>query len=109
MNPIVPELSRVDMQALVDEQRKEYRLLGSQKYIRGLSIYEYDLTTGVLREAGIKADLSLTIDGKLDTTRRVDCKSLCLYVQALNKENAMRKVRKMLQRKSIRKEIFPST
>ena len=106
MNQIVPELSRVDMQELVDQQRKEYRLIGSQKHIPGLVLYEYDLTTGELRPADVKTTLSLTVDGKLDSSRKVNSKELCLYVQALNKENAMRKVRTMLRRKSMRKELF---
>lgn len=106
MNQIVPELSRADLQELVDQQRKEYRLIGSQKHIPGLVLYEYDLTTGELRPADVKTTLSLTVDGKLDSSRKVNSKELCLYVQALNKENAMRKVRTMLRRKSMRKELF---
>ena len=106
MNQIVPELSRADLQELVDQQRKEYRLIGSQKHIPGLVLYEYDLTTGDLRPADVKTTLSLTVDGKLDSSRKVNSKELCLYVQALNKENAMRKVRTMLRRKSMRKELF---
>lgn len=106
MNQIVPELSRADLQELVDQQRKEYRLIGSQKHIPGLVLYEYDLTTGELRPADVKTTLSLTVDGKLDSSRKVNSKELCLYVQALNKENAMRKVRIMLRRKSMRKELF---
>ena len=106
MNQIVPELSRVDMQELVEQQRKEYRLIGSQKHILGLVLYEYDLTTGELRPADVKTTLSLTVDGKLDSSRKVNSKELCLYVQALNKENAMRKVRTMLRRKSMQKELF---
>ena len=106
MNQIVPELSRADLQELVDQQRKEYRLIGSQKHIPGLVLYEYDLTTGELRPADVKTTLSLTVDGKLDSSRKVNSKELCLYVQALNKENAMRKVRTMLRRKSMQKELF---
>ena len=106
MNQIVPELSRADLQELVDQQRKEYRFIGSQKHIPGLVLYEYDLTTGDLRPADVKTTLSLTVDGKLDSSRKVNSKELCLYVQALNKENAMRKVRTMLRRKSMRKELF---
>ena len=102
MKQIVPELTRPDALELVQQQRKEYRLIGSQRRIPGLILFEYDLTTGELRRASMKTEIGLTLDGKLDRNRRVNSRELCLYIQAINEQNAMRKVQQMLKRKSVR-------
>ena len=109
MKSIVPDLSRQDLQELVAEQRKEYRLIGSQKAIPGLILFEYDLTTGELHRASVKKEITLYVDGTAGTKTRVDSKDLCLYIQALNEANAMRKVQQLLRRKSIRQQIFKSS
>lgn len=106
MNDIVPKLSRTAAQELVAEQRKEYRFIGSQKRIPGLILFQYDLTTGELRQATMKTEIELTTDGRLNKNNKVAACDLCLYVQALNKENAMRKVRAMLRRKTIRNKLL---
>ena len=69
-------------------------------------MFEYDLTTGELRQAPMKKELQLTIDGRLNKNNKVEAGQFCLYVQAINQENAMRKVRSMLRRKSVRQELF---
>ena len=106
MKQIVPELTRPDALELVQQQRKEYRLIGSQRRIPGLILFEYDLTTGELRRASMKTEIGLTLDGKLDRNRRVNSRELCLYIQAINEQNAMRKVQQMLKRKSVRDELL---
>lgn len=108
MKPIVPELSRPELQELVAERRKEYRLIGSEKPIPGLTLFEYDLTTGELRRASVKKEVRLFIDGTTGSKSRVDTRDLCLYIQALNEANALRKVQQLLRRKSIRQQLFNS-
>lgn len=103
---IVPELSRADMQEIVDLQRKEYHLIGTQKSIPGLTLYEYDLTTGDIKRAVLKKEMFLTVDGSVNTVKKAHTRDLCLYVQALNPNNAMKKVLKLLKRNNVRKELF---
>lgn len=91
---------------MVAEQRKEYRLIGSQKRIPGLILFEYDLTTGELRRASMKKEVQLNLDGTMGAKSRVDSKELCLYVQAINEQNAMRKVKQMLRRKTTRQKLL---
>lgn len=106
MNHIVPELSRTEAQELIDQQRKEYRYIGSERRIPGLILWEYDLTTGELRRAPMKKEIELTVDGRLNKNNKVEAGSLCLYIQAINQEVAMRKVRRLLHRSTIRKQLF---
>lgn len=106
MKNIAPTLTRQDAQELVQRKRQEFRLIGSVKRIPGLILFEYDLTTGVLRRATMKKEVELNIDGRIGAKARVDSRDFCLYIQALNEENAMRKVRQMLKRKSTRENLF---
>lgn len=103
---VVPELTRQEAMELVDQQRQEYRLIGSQRRIPGLILWEYDLTTGELMKASMKKELQLGMDGTVGAKSRVDSKDLCLYIQALNEQNAMRKVKQMLRRKSTRESLL---
>ena len=80
---------------LVAEQRREFGRIGAQRRLPGLTLYEYDLTTGEIREADVETEATLRLDGPVGRSGRVDAKELCLYVQALNIENARRKFRAM--------------
>ena len=106
MKSIVPELSRENMQELVDEQRREFRLIGSQKRIPGLILFEYDLTTGQLQRLPPKKEIQLNLDGSTGFKSRVDSRDMCLYIQAINEQNAMRKVQQLLRRKSVRNQLL---
>ena len=106
MKTIVPELTLQERQELVAEQSKEYRLIGSQKRIPGLILFEYDMTTGELRRADVEQSCILQMKGGLSYKRKVNKRELCLYVQALNEKNARKKIRGMLQRQSVRKKLL---
>lgn len=106
MKTIVPELSRQQTQELVAQQRKEYRLLGSKKRIPGLILFEYDVTTGELIRASLKKEVELMIDGRVMKNTRVDTRDMCLYIQALNEENALRKVKQLLRRKNVTEQLL---
>ena len=90
---------------LVAEQRKQLHV-GTMRRMPGLRLYEYDLTTGEVREASVEKEASLRLDGPVGTTGRVDAKELCLYVQALNETVAVRKFRAMLRRRTVRDKVL---
>ncbi len=91
---------------IVAEQRKEISRVGSVRRLPGLKLYEYDLTTGEISEADVQTEATLKLEGPVGRTGRVDAKELCLYVQALNRENAARKFRDMIRRKSVQNKIL---
>ena len=94
---------------LVAEQRREFGRIGAQRRLPGLTLYEYDLTTGEIREADVETEAPLRLDGPVGRSGRVDAKELCLYVQALNIENARRKFRAMTRRKTVQNKILKRT
>ena len=49
------------------------------------------------------------MNGPIGRSGRVDAKQLCLYVQALNIENARRKFRAMTLRKTVQNKILKRT
>ena len=106
MKTIVPELSRSDAQELVAEQQKQYSLIGSVNRMPGLTLFEYDMTTGELRKADIDTSCVLQMDGGLSYRRKINQKALCLYVQALNEKNALKQVRRLLDRQTIRRNLL---
>ena len=91
---------------IVAEQRKEISRVGSVRRLPGLKLYEYDLTTGEIREADVQTEATLKLDGPVGRSGKVDAKELCLYVQALNRENAARKFRDMIRKKSVQNKIL---
>lgn len=91
---------------IVAEQRKELSRIGSVRRLPGLKLYEYDLTTGEVREADVQTEATLKLEGPVGRTGKVDARELCLYVQALNRENAARKFREMIRRKSVQNKIL---
>tara|TARA_R110002051_G_scaffold322875_1_gene414762 strand:+ start:1778 stop:2089 length:312 start_codon:yes stop_codon:yes gene_type:complete len=79
------------------EQTKEYKKATTIKPHKGHTLYEYNVETKELVEATYtKTDVSY-IDiqkGKNIARRRVDMKGGCVYVSALNKKNAVKKLLK---------------
>jgi hypothetical protein len=84
------------------EQRKEIKLIGQQRKVRGLILWEYNTKTLELREAQFKSEnvsiSSLQVSPELvQRHSRVVVNENCIYIQALNRENAGKKVIKWVQ------------
>ena len=54
----------------------------------------------------MQTEATLKLEGPVGRTGKVDARELCLYVQALNRENAARKFREMIRRKSVQNKIL---
>jgi hypothetical protein len=80
------------------EKKKEVKFLGSQRKIKGLILWEFDLETKILQPARYKSQrVVLSKQKGMSKTRlEVDIKQKGLYIQALNRENAVRKLKKRL-------------
>ena len=97
MKEIIPEIKAQDKVEIVaqQQQKKEVKLLGSQRKIPGLILWEYNLNTQTLSIATfIKQNLEYKGENNLPEIRnRVNIKEGCVYFQALNKKNAIKKLR----------------
>lgn len=80
------------------QQRKEIKLIGRQRRIPGLILWEFNEKTKELKPVTFKPK-SIFISSSLtstDTTKTYKCvvNDNCLYFQALNESNAMKKLKR---------------
>ena len=90
MKTIVPEITRQEALELIAQQRKDYRLIGSQRHIPGLILFEYDTTTGELRRASVRREVEIGLDGTIGAKSRAAARDFCLYIQAINRSEERR-------------------
>ena len=99
METILPETSKAKgdevRQEQVAKKQKEYRMVGRQRRVPGLTLFEFDKTTHEIRPAQVKREAALTTKGKPVFRTRTDIHEGCFYLQALNKANAEKKLRKI--------------
>jgi hypothetical protein len=81
------------------QQKKEIKLIGQQRKIKGLTLWEFNHKTKELKKAKYqKIDVNLkslsTKDEDINFNHRVIVNENCLYFQALNEINARRKINK---------------
>lgn len=80
-------------------QKQEHRFLGRIIRRPGLTLFEYDSAARVVRVAETNTQHFYSLNAKRNTvgvssTCRVQVRAGCMYLQALNLKNAIRKVRK---------------
>lgn len=81
------------------QQKKEIKLIGRQRKVRGLTLFEYNEKTKELSKAQYKKQdfslESLSLDpSQLKISSKVVVNENCIYFQALNRKNAIKKLRK---------------
>lgn len=95
---IIDLLNIKDNKEVVKEQRKELVFKKSERKITGLRLYEYNTLTKEINEAKF-----IQVDNIIDFTQpdparhflskiKVLIKDDCVYIQAINKKNALKKV-----------------
>lgn len=82
-----------------EQQKKHIKLIGQQRKIPGLTIFELNTETGEVKEIQFaKQDVSITslssAESESITRSRVNANEKCMYIQALNKKNAVKKFKK---------------
>lgn len=79
----------------LERQKQEQRYLGSLLRLTGMRLYEFNYKTGECREVGTETKLELDVTSGQPVTRRsakVQWNPDCVYLQALNHRNAIRKL-----------------
>lgn len=80
---------------IVAEQKKEIKLLGSQRKVAGHTMFEYNLLTKEIKPA-LYDEVKIQVNGSQahqNTTRyKLVINEQCFYVQALNQKNALKKL-----------------
>lgn len=79
----------------LERQKQEQRYLGSVARLPGMRLYEFNYKTGECREIGTETTLEIDVATGKPVTRRavkVQYNPDCVYLQALNNRNAVRKL-----------------
>ena len=80
------------------EQRIEYKQIGAQKYVKGLTLFEFEFGVNILRRASyedVKPTKHFDRTDTLVTRKKVVIKPNCFYIQALNAKNGAKKINKL--------------
>jgi len=86
------------------DKKKELILIGNQRNIGGLNLWEINTVTGEIKQAQYqKVDIvirNFSDKAVLALSRNINHRVLvhenCVYIQAINKENALKQYRKQL-------------
>lgn len=76
------------------EQQKEYKYIGSQLRVPGHTMFSFNFKTKNLTVAKIEksCEISLTNPRGVVTKTKLCIEPDCIYIQALNKKNAIKKL-----------------
>lgn len=79
---------------MVDKMKKELRLVDTQKLVPGHTLFECDLKTLEVRVAEKKSEIIMHLDGSTSKKQTVVIKPNCIYRQALNKKNVIKRLKR---------------
>lgn len=92
ISPTKEDDLRIEM---IKRKQVEYSLVGSQKKVDGHILFEYDPSTGIIRQAEITyCDTLDFFTRKPLFNPKVHTKKGCIYRQALNKKNVIKRLKK---------------
>ena len=77
------------------KEQQEFKFINSIKKNPGHILFSFNITTKELKEAAMKKDVSIGLGLEPIYKTKVVTEKNCVYVQALNKRNAFKKLRKM--------------
>ena len=78
----------------VDKEKMEYKLIGSMVYRRGHTLFSYNRVTEEIKVVKPASKAALNLDGSTTISHEVQFEPKLMYIQALNKKNALRKFKK---------------
>lgn len=101
---IIPDLPQAANEAVrqeqVQKQQSEYHLIGTVRKVRGHTLFEFNRKTKNIRPAELDRKVVISYNPKANTNKEVYKEETkvnkdCFYLQALNKANAEKKLRKL--------------
>lgn len=83
-----------------EQQKKEVKMIGQQRKIPGLTLFEFNKKTGAIKPATYKKQ-SIEINSLVPKKNavafhhKVEINEECFYIQALNSKSAIKKLKKI--------------
>lgn len=98
MKTLEPPIDIKDKVEIIDQQKQEYKLVGSIILRRGMKIYSYRPDIGKIEEVNIKRE-SVTVNDKMRVSGNKSSAIFdqkAIYITAINMKNAQRKANKIV-------------
>jgi hypothetical protein len=96
-DPIVRAVEpKAKIEAIVEKQI-EYKYVGSIKVKPGHILWQFNLETGELTPVPIENKISLNLNGKPIAEKKTTFNPKCLYLSALHRNSAEKKVEKIIE------------
>lgn len=89
---LLPDMDKTEF---VKQVQQEYKYIGSIKYRLGSILWQFNTETGELKPAKVTVKEQLLWASKGDCTKKIRSviyEDKCVYVQALNRKNAEKKI-----------------
>lgn len=81
---------------MLKKKQHEFHLLGHQKKIAGLTLFSFNTRTGEIKVAPVKREVFIDLKTHQPIKKeKIVVEPNCLYRQALNKANFIKKLKKM--------------
>lgn len=77
---------------VVLQEQREYKLVGSQRRVPGHTMFSLNTKTGEIKPAPMICQSVVTVYGTVEHNRRIDLEPNCIYRQALNKKNFIKRL-----------------
>lgn len=79
----------------VQKKKNEFHLVGEENRIKGHTLFCFNEVTKKIKVAPMNQEIMIGLDGSVIYKNNVTVEKDCVYVQALNEKNAMKKLIKM--------------
>lgn len=79
----------------VVKKKNEFHLIGSQRKIKGHTLYAFNTVTKEIKVAPIERMMFLGFDGAVIYKNEITVEKDCIYLQALNEKNARKRLVRM--------------
>lgn len=96
---LTPHLQEKDIDDLRTEQvqkkKNEFHLVGEERRVKGHTLFCFNVVTKKIKVAPMNHECMLGLDGSVIYKHNVTVEKDCVYIQALNQKNAIKKLNKM--------------
>lgn len=89
---LLPNKDKIEF---IKQVQQEYKHIGSIKYRQGLTLWQFNTETEELKPAKVTVKEQLVWTSKGDCTKKIRSviyEDKCVYIQALNRKNAKKKI-----------------
>ena len=96
---LTPHLQEKDIDDLRTEQvqkkKNKFHLVGEERRVKGHTLFCFNEVTKKIKVAPMNQECMLGLDGSVIYKHNVTVEKDCVYIQALNQKNAIKKPNKM--------------